>query len=59
MIYYFETSINKKIPFDKSKEIEFFRLIYPRQTGAGISTFSQNSGRVAKVSQGHTLHLSG
>jgi hypothetical protein len=51
--------LNKKIPSDKSKEIKDVRLIYPRQAGAGISTFFQYFERVAKVSQGHTLHLSG
>jgi hypothetical protein len=52
-------AINKKIPSDKSKEINDVRLIYLRQAGAGVSTFFQYFERVAKVSQGHTLHLSG
>jgi hypothetical protein len=51
--------LNKKIPSDKSKEINEIRLIYLRQAGAGVSTFFQYFERVAKVSQGHTLHLSG
>jgi len=49
----------KKIPSDKSKEIlEYSRLIFLRLAGEGVSTFFPGE-RVAKVSQGHTLRLSG